>query len=575
MIVDSTPWKTVSLMGAHQTGVLSVLVDHDKKGDERLWVGPAGDGLGLYENNQWRYFNKTGGELVNATVTMIARADDPQRRPAAWLGTDSGPLMHVSEGPEFDPVATPWPQQPGQRLNDMLSRRVDGAVKQWFATDASGVYCLRNGIWTAFHPQAAVGTWSVQKLLAQTTAYGHAWLWATSNQGVARFDGKQWELFGRDIGLPGSDLLGIQLIPDARKRPILWLGSIHHGIIRVDIIDPLHPRALPADLPPALDFTADGALADTRGRIYVCTDSGVQQLIPDAVRYRSQVFTVRDGMVNNECNPDAQFIDTQGRFWAGTLSGLMVHDSNQKRPDHDAKPVTLLQVRVDDKPVRESSVTIPPGHHELRVDFALLSWRHEDESRFHTWIEGFSNEPRAWTTDNFREIGALPPGDYVLHIEGRDYAGNLSTPILLPVIIEPSWWQRPWAWLLFTAGAILVIYELWRWRTHPAPSPARAGTADRCAHSAVEHGQPTAGGAFPPRCADWRVQPALDDGITEAQRRRQSSPVTRVADLHRREPFRGVQRHPGPLGWRPGAALGGRDYRQMCASRCHRGSLRR
>ncbi|WP_426688023.1 diguanylate cyclase [Rhodanobacter ginsengiterrae] len=464
--VDGSKWKTVSLLGSSQTGVLSVLVDADAQGNERLWVGSDGDGLALYTKGEWHYFNTSHGQLADSDVSMIARADDLQGRSAVWLGTGWGRLLRFRDEAGFAPVTTPWPHQPGQRLNDMLSRRIDGHVEQWFATDASGIYRRRDGIWTSFRPPRVVGSWSVVKLLAQTTAYGKSWLWASSNQGLARFDGKQWELLGRDIGLPDVDLLGVQLIPDARGRPVLWLGSVRHGITRVDISDPLHPRALPADLPAPPDLTADGALADPGGRIYVCTDSGVQLLTPDAGRYRSQVFTVRDGLVNNECNPNAQFIDAHGRFWTGTLGGLMVHAPDRAKADHAAKPLKLVRVSVDDRAVEGDRIVIAPGQHNLRVDFALLSWQHEDESRFRTWLEGFSKSPGAWTADNFREIGTLPPGEYTLHVEARDYAGNLSTPILLPVTVEPWWWQRGWAWLLFAALAGIVVHALLRWHTH-------------------------------------------------------------------------------------------------------------
>ncbi|WEN14754.1 diguanylate cyclase [Rhodanobacter sp. AS-Z3] len=465
-IVDEGQWKTVSLMGARQTGVLSVLVDEDEQGNRRLWVGSDGEGLGLYEDHHWRYFNKAGGQLPDADVSMIVRAADPLGVATIWLGTGNGRLLRARPGPVFEPVTTPWPHEPGQRLNDTLSRHIDGHVEQWFATDASGVYRLRDGKWTAFRPKSVVGEWSVQALLAQTTAYGQSWLWATSAQGLARFDGNTWTLLGQDIGLPGGSLLGIRLIPDARGRPILWLGSTRHGIIRVDISDALHPRTLPADLPPPPDLTADGALADTHGHIYICTDSGVQRLTPDAGGYQSQVFTVRDGMVNNECNRNAQFIDGHDRFWTGTLGGLMVHDPSQMKPDRDAKPLKLIEVSVDDVPVDGEQITIPPGHHDLRVDFALLSWQHEDESRFRTWLEGFSTTPGPWTSENFREIGALPAGSYVLHIEARDHAGNLSTPILLHITVERWWWQRLWASLLFATAAALVVAGLLRWRTH-------------------------------------------------------------------------------------------------------------
>ncbi len=179
VIVDESKSKTVSLMGAHQTGVLSVLVDNEAQGNERLWVGSDGDGLGFYADDHWRYFGKADGQLPDSNVNMIARADNPQGQSAAWLETGSGRLLRVRDGPEFEPVATPRPRQPGQRLNDMLSRRIDGHTEQWCATDASGAYRLRDGVWTAFRPNTAVGKWSVMKLLKQTTAYGKSWLWAT------------------------------------------------------------------------------------------------------------------------------------------------------------------------------------------------------------------------------------------------------------------------------------------------------------------------------------------------------------------------------------------------------------
>jgi len=52
-------------------------------------------------------------------------------------------------------------------------------------------------------------------------------------------------------------------------------------------------------------------------------------------------------------------------------------------------------VSVDDKPVAGDSVRIPPGQHDLRVEFALLSCQREGESRFRTWLEGFNAQPCA------------------------------------------------------------------------------------------------------------------------------------------------------------------------------------
>lgn len=462
-IVGAHAWKTVSLLGANQTGVLGVLLDHDRHGNARLWVGSDGDGLGLYTRGRWRHFRTIGQDTV---VDMLADADDPDGQPATWLGTGAGQLWRVDDGPRFRAVATPWPHTPGQRLNAMLSRRVDGATEQWFATEVSGVYRLRHGRWTAFRPRGTSGPWETVQLLAQTTPDGHAWLWATGAQGLARFDGQHWEMVGTDAGLPPTELLGLQLIPDTRGAPVLWLGSRHHGILRLDVSDPRHPLALPQDLPPPPDLTAVDARLGARGRIYVCTDSGVQVLTLGAHGYQSQVFTVDDGMANNECNANAQLVDARGRYWTGTLGGLMVHDDDARKPDRDAKPLKLLRVSVDGKPASSQRLKLPPGRHEVRVEFALLSWQHEGASRFRTWLEGLAAAPGAWTADNFREMDGLPSGNYVLHVEARDYAGNLSRPLLLPIEVTPHWWQYAWMRLLLTAAAGALIALLLRWRTH-------------------------------------------------------------------------------------------------------------
>ena len=115
----------------------------------------------------------------------------------------------------------------------------------------------------------------------------------------------------------------------------------------------------------------------------------------------------------------SQFIDAHERVWTSKLGRRIVHDPNRNKPDHDAKPLKLIRVSVDDQPVVHDSVTVPPDHHDLRVDFALLSWLLEDESRFRIGLEGFSKARCVWTKDAFRDIGALPPGKYVLDLEAR------------------------------------------------------------------------------------------------------------------------------------------------------------
>ena len=465
-IIGANQWQTASLMGSHATGVFGVLVEPDGQGGERLWVGASGDGIGLYEQGHWRTFSAANGALPAPTVRLMTMAADDSGERTLWVGLREGALLRVRAGPVFEAIDTPWNKNPGEAVTALITRTVEGHYEQWIGTRQSGAYRWRDGQWSAIRAGGAAEPSRIGTLLEQVDAECRSWVWATTNRGLARFDGEHWSLSGSDAGLPDLELLTATLIRDAQDRPILWLGTSNSGIARVDVSDPLHPRVLPADLPPPPDPNAYGALGDSRGRIYVCTNNGVQQLTPTAGGYASRVFTRKDGMVHDECNTNGQFIDAHDRYWAGTLGGLTVYDPLLAARDDKPKALKLIGMRVDDHSVTGDRLRIEPSAREAVIDYALLSWQREGESRFRTQLLGYEDSPGEWTAQASRSFGALPPGQYVLRIEGRDYAGNLSTPIEVPIEMVAHWWQRTWARGTGVLALLLIGYAIVRWRTH-------------------------------------------------------------------------------------------------------------
>lgn len=472
-IIGANPWLTASLMGAHATGVFSVLVEPDDRGSERLWVGASDSGVGLFDHGRWRYFNQANGALPDSNVRMIATTADEHGQRTHWVGLRFGHLMRVRDGPIFEAVDTPWEEHIGEAVLDTLARRVDGHYEQWFGLRESGAYRKRDGVWSAFRADNAVGQWRISKLLEHIDASGRSWLWAASNQGLARFDGERWRLFGRETGMPDTDLLGVNRIDDARGHPVLWVGTTNAGMARVDISDPHDPQILPNDLPPPPDLTAYSALRDSSGKIYICTNNGVQQLTPNASGYASHVFARKDGMVHDECNTNAQFMDAHDRYWTGTLGGLTVYDPQRAAEDSHAKALKIIDMRVDNKALHGSSLQIESSMRDVSIEFALLSWQREGESRFRTQLIGYDATPGEWSAQNSRSFNALPPGHYVLRIEGRDYAGNLSQSIELPIDMAAQWWQEMWARIVFTAAMLLLGYAAVLWRTRALKAQRR------------------------------------------------------------------------------------------------------
>lgn len=459
-VLDANAWTTASLMGSRATGVFAVLVEPGTGGDERLWVGAIDDGLGLYEHGRWRSFTKADGSLPASGVRMIARAGSDGRQ-GHWIGLDDGELLREDEGlrgPAFQVVSTPWPKQSGEAVLRVLERQVDGHDELWVATRQSGLHLRRDGAWSDVQLPGVKGQWRATGLLEQVDASGRRWLWSTTDRGLARFDGARWDLLGRADGLPDVELIGLSRIDDAQGHPVLWLGSASAGIVRVNAADPAHPKVLPDDLPRAPDATAYGALRDSAGRVYVCTNNGVQQLVPAGGGYRSRVFARADGMVHDECNSNGQFIDAHDRYWAGTLGGLTAYDPHTEVRDTQAKPLRITGIVIDGREADVRPLRVHAGARDVRIDFALLSWNREDESRYRTRLIGYESTPDEWTAQASRSFNALPPGDYTLRVEARDYAGNQSRPVELSIAVEARWWQERWAALAGVLALLLLGY---------------------------------------------------------------------------------------------------------------------
>lgn len=457
-VLGASAWSTASLLGARSTGVFGVLVEPDGKGGERLWVGSSDQGLGLYQDGRWRTFGGDGRPPGN-TVSMIRAVPAADGGRTLWLGAQGGELVRVDDGPRFASVPTPWPKLNGQAVQDVLARRIGGKDEFWVGTRLAGAWRLRDGRWEQLRAPGVDGQWRISKFVNQVDRDGRAWLWGASDRGLARFDGDRWTLFGRAQGMPDEQLIGVRMIADAAGRPVLWMGSASAGIVRVDIADPRHPRVLRDPLPPPPDPNTYGAVQAPDGRIYICSNTGVQQLTPrPGGGYASRVFGRRDGMVHDECNNNSQLVDAHGRFWTGTLGGLTVYDPAGKTSDRQPKPLRITRLAVNGQPVPGPGLQVPAGASAVDVDFALLSWDRESESRFRTRLVGLEAGPTPWTTQASRSFSALPPGDYRLRIEARDHANNASAPVEVPIHVDALWWQQPWAYAAGVLALLLLGY---------------------------------------------------------------------------------------------------------------------
>ncbi len=445
-----TQWQTVSLLGQRENGIFGLLIEPDGRGGERLWVGSAKEGLAMLEAGQWRYFNAASGTLPDAAVRNIWRLTGLDGTPWRILGMLGQPLLRIDDALQPQPLPTPWPLRIDEGATSAISRQHGGQWELWFGTLRSGAYRLTDAGWTPFGLDDGSSGWAVTGFATQIDAQGDDHLWVASNRGIARLTGSQFERVAEAVGLPLDGYRGVTLI-DEGERSVLWASSNRTGVIRIDVTDPYRPvRLADSELPAAPDPTVYSVHRDSHGRIYVCTNNGVQQLTRrDGGGFDQRVYRRRDGLVHDECNSNSQAIDGQDRYWVGTLGGLSVFDP-RIAINVDAtlpRPLHFTGLRADARSLATRSdgpsVRIPAGTREVRVEFTLLSGMNEDRSIYRSRLEGFEAGPGEWTPEHSRSFTDLPPGAYRLQVEARDYAGTASPGGELSFEIEPLWWQHP------------------------------------------------------------------------------------------------------------------------------------
>jgi len=459
-VLADSPWQTVSLMGARENGIFTVMIEPDGHGSERLWVGTPKRGLGLLERGEWKTFSQANGKLPAEGVRQLWRLAGPDGKPQRILSLVGGDLFRIDDDLNLVPIATPWPKRDEEVASHALARTQDGHLEWWISSLYSGIHRWRDGKWTSFLPAGQSRPWSVVGLTEQIDGNGRSWLWAASATGLARFDGQNWDMLPDALGLSPDGFRGVSVIREG-ERSILWASSNRSGVVRLDVTDPQRPSlAVAGQVPAAPDPTVYSVLADSQGRIYVCTNNGVQQLTPGANGdYAERVFRRRDGLVHDECNTNAQLIDAHDRYWVGTLGGLSLYDPRLETPPRktEPKPLWFTGMTADGDAFNvdgEDPVELPAGARDLRIDYTIISGLREQESTYRSQLHGFDTQFSAWTSEHGRRFSGLAPGIYELRVEARDYAGTPSAPRSLKFSIAAHWWQED---LVRAVGALLLV----------------------------------------------------------------------------------------------------------------------
>ena len=230
---------------------------------------------------------------------------------------------------------------------------------------------------------------------------------------------------------------------------------------------------------------ADGLIADIiyairpddRGNLWLATEKGL-------IKYRPADGTF-EHYENDFTAFNIQFSEGAGTFAGtqiqlGTTKGIFYFNPAEVFKNTFTPTIRLSALVTDHRTVspgdstgilrhtlnHTSLVCIPHGIHTVGIRYAALDMSNTEDIQYAYRLDGFDREYRYVGESREATYTNLPPGHYTFRVKSTNSEGvwrdNEKT---LAVEVLPSFWQTPWAWLLYTAGVVglfVLVLRLYR-----------------------------------------------------------------------------------------------------------------
>lgn len=376
---------------------------------DRLFVGTRW-GLSIYDGYTFYNFDET--ELPYRKIRAITES---QTGDGYWMGTyGEGALLYRDN--QFKHIT----EDDGLANNTILSVAEDDSGAVWFAT-YGGVSRYYRGEFRNFTLLDGLPNNGILDIHIALNGD----LWVSTFGGIARFHNGRFTAFTAEDGLP--DEVCYFLIQD--RRGIFWIGT-NKGVVRFD-----HEEYMEA------------------------TDSETR-------RHSFKLITQDQGLVANEMNAGAAYLDRDGNLWFGSVGGVSQLDPNREKINSSPPKVHIETIRVSEKPVKNfNNIKIGSDERNLMIEFVGISFTAPEQVVYKYRLK---NSGESWQMTQQRRVrySALLPGDYEFQVQARNSDGVWSSELVTVsfAVMAPFWMQWWFIVLLvaFISGIIYFFYHYYK-----------------------------------------------------------------------------------------------------------------
>ncbi len=372
--------------------------------NSKLWIGTRGRGLWSYSNEVFKQYEAPDRHFPSNNINHIYR--DPDGR--LWIGFANGLVMNDHD--TFKTVDVK-----GLPVVSFLSIGADSIL---IATEG-GLMLYNAGNVSDFRTNTALDSYSVQCFTLQ----------------------------GRD----------------------LWLGSSDNGVIRYNLST---RKAVFITKNNGLrsDFIYN-IIADNEGSIWVGTGFGIHKIKMN-LRDEPQIsfYGKAQGITGMESNINAVFKLPDGGIWFGTTNGALHYQPNTEMVSTAPASIVMQSVKLTGENAIDSTyydstdywygipynLRLPAKKNNLSFTFQAITLSGAQQVLYRYHMDGLETPWSDWSATNSVSYSALPPGNYVFHVQCQGVDGKTNPELTYSFEIITPFQQTKWFRLSVLAACILL-----------------------------------------------------------------------------------------------------------------------
>lgn len=422
--------------------------------DNRIWIGTEDKGLFTLNPSTGVVTPVSGVPPLCVSTLFLTRFNG-----SVYAGFTRGGLIKIDSDGRFSSVL-----DISEADNSVYSYIKDSRGNEWVGLGYA-LYRRNAGSAEFVHVSETGFCWIFNMFEAHD---GTIWI-ATMGNGVWKYNPSTGKFkcyqYNDDVGcgLRSNNISSV--MEDSRGR--IWISTDRGGISRYNSKqDNFTSFGIEEGLP---DDVAYNILEDMEGNLWFGTNKGLVKFNPDTHAVR--VFTVRDGLPNNEFTYNSAIKGNDGRFYFGGIGGVTVF--NPDNEDMRPAPVSVYftQLRIfgrevtvdsDNSPLKRNimftdRLTLPYDMATFSLDVVAPAFGITGGNEYSYRLEPSSS---GWVrmSDNRISFVNLSPGEYKLSVKVENHGRTSQKDI--EIIISPPWWRSVWAYLVYI---ILAALAVWRW----------------------------------------------------------------------------------------------------------------